>query len=100
MTSIDPRRYADLTDATSEAGSYAEQAENLLTDLLGQQDTALSMDTRVMVGVGFALLSIGKRLQAVEEVLGQDLDLRTHPAEPVSISVPTVRPTPIREVRS
>jgi hypothetical protein len=100
MTSINPQRYADLTDATSEAGSYAEQAENLLADVLGQhsEDVALSADARVMVGVGFALLSIGKRLQAVEEILGQDLDLRTHPAEPVS--VPTVRPTPIREVRS
>jgi hypothetical protein len=97
MTSINPQRYAELIDATAEAGSYAEQAEELLA-ALGQDHAALSPGIRVMVGVGFALLSIGKRLQAVEEVLGQDLDLRTHPAEPVS--VPTVRPTPIREVRS
>jgi hypothetical protein len=100
MTSINPQRYADLTDATSEASSYAEQAQNLLADVLGQHsdEAVLSPNARVMVGVGFALLSIGKRLQAVEEVLGQDLDLRTHPAKPVS--VPTVRPTPIRGVRS
>jgi hypothetical protein len=98
MTSINPQRYADLIDATSEAGSYAKQAENLLADVLGQDNDAASPNAQVMVGVGFALLSIGKRLQAVEEVLGQDVDLRTHPAEPVS--VPPVRPMPIREVRS
>lgn len=98
MTFINPQRYADLTDAASEAEAYAQQAEDLLTAVLGQENAALSPATRVMVGVGVALLSVGKRLQAVEEILGQDVDLRTHPAEPVS--VPTVQPTPIRGVRS
>ncbi|GAA4522846.1 hypothetical protein GCM10023191_102330 [Actinoallomurus oryzae] len=54
--------------AGPEADAYAKQADDLIADALGSEleGADLSPQTRILAGAAYALLSVGKRLEATE----------------------------------
>lgn len=58
----------EASTAGPEADAYAKQADDLIADALGSEleGTSLTPETRIMAGAAYALLSVGKRLEATE----------------------------------
>lgn len=58
----------DAGTAGPEADAYAKQADDLIADALGSEleGADLTPQTRILAGAAYALLSVGKRLEATE----------------------------------